>query len=41
MLASLAFYYGLASVDAVLKLLKCGYKIVAVDDIYGGIVSFS
>ncbi|WP_185862193.1 trans-sulfuration enzyme family protein [Blattabacterium cuenoti] len=34
--ASLAFSSGLASVDAILKLLKCGDKIVAVDDIYGG-----
>ncbi len=34
--ASLAFSSGLASVDAVLKLLKCGDEIVAVDDIYGG-----
>lgn len=34
--ASLAFSSGLASVDAVLKLLKVGDEIVAVDDIYGG-----
>lgn len=34
--ASLAFSSGLASVDAVLKLLECGDEIVAVDDIYGG-----
>lgn len=34
--ASLAFSSGLASVDAVLKLLKFGDEIVAVDDIYGG-----
>ncbi|WP_185870563.1 trans-sulfuration enzyme family protein [Blattabacterium cuenoti] len=34
--ASLAFSSGLASIDAVLKLLKCGDEIVAVDDIYGG-----
>ncbi|WP_185858018.1 trans-sulfuration enzyme family protein [Blattabacterium cuenoti] len=34
--ASLAFSSGLASIDAILKLLKCGDEIVAVDDIYGG-----
>ncbi|BBA17012.1 trans-sulfuration enzyme family protein [Blattabacterium cuenoti] len=34
--ASLAFSSGLASVDAVLKLLKIGDEIIAVDDIYGG-----
>ncbi|WP_185854870.1 trans-sulfuration enzyme family protein [Blattabacterium cuenoti] len=34
--ASLAFSSGLASVDAVLKLLESGDEIVAVDDIYGG-----
>ncbi|WP_185851634.1 trans-sulfuration enzyme family protein [Blattabacterium cuenoti] len=34
--ASLAFSSGLASVDAILKLLKYGDEIVAVDDIYGG-----
>ncbi|AGD98438.1 cystathionine beta-lyase [Blattabacterium sp. (Blatta orientalis) str. Tarazona] len=34
--ASLAFSSGLASVDAVLKLLEFGDEIVAVDDIYGG-----
>ncbi|WP_185872489.1 trans-sulfuration enzyme family protein [Blattabacterium cuenoti] len=34
--ASLAFSSGLASIDAVLKLLECGDEIVAVDDIYGG-----
>ncbi|WP_185861332.1 trans-sulfuration enzyme family protein [Blattabacterium cuenoti] len=34
--ASLAFSSGLASVDAVLKLLKNGSEVVAVDDIYGG-----
>lgn len=33
---SIAFSSGLASVDAVLKLLKYGDEIVAVDDIYGG-----
>ncbi|WP_185866078.1 trans-sulfuration enzyme family protein [Blattabacterium cuenoti] len=33
---SLAFSSGLASVDAVLKLLKCGDEIIAVNDIYGG-----
>ena len=32
----LAFASGLAAVDAVLKLLKSGDEIVAVDDIYGG-----
>ncbi len=32
----LAFASGLAAIDAVLKLLKCGDEIVAVDDIYGG-----
>ncbi|WP_185860779.1 trans-sulfuration enzyme family protein [Blattabacterium cuenoti] len=34
--ASLAFSSGLASIDAILKLLKYGDEIVAVDDIYGG-----
>ncbi|AFJ90527.1 PLP-dependent aspartate aminotransferase family protein [Blattabacterium sp. (Blaberus giganteus)] len=34
--ASLAFSSGLASVDAILKLLESGSEIVAVDDIYGG-----
>ncbi|AGW86315.1 Cystathionine gamma-lyase [Blattabacterium sp. (Nauphoeta cinerea)] len=34
--ASLAFSSGLASVDAILKLLKYGDEIVAIDDIYGG-----
>ncbi|WP_185859378.1 trans-sulfuration enzyme family protein [Blattabacterium cuenoti] len=33
---SLAFSSGLASVDAVLKLLECGDEIIAVNDIYGG-----
>jgi len=32
----LAFASGLAAIDAVLKLLKAGDEIVAVDDIYGG-----
>ena len=32
----LAFGSGLAAIDAVLKLLKTGDEIVAVDDIYGG-----
>lgn len=32
----LAFSSGLAAIDAVLKLLKSGDEIVAVDDIYGG-----
>lgn len=32
----LAFSSGLAAIDAVLKLLKAGDEIVAVDDIYGG-----
>jgi len=32
----LAFASGLAAIDAVLKLLKTGDEIVAVDDIYGG-----
>jgi cystathionine beta-lyase len=32
----LAFASGLAAIDAVLKLLKCGDEIIAVDDIYGG-----
>ncbi len=32
----LAFASGLAAIDAVLKLLKSGDEIVAVDDIYGG-----
>src|SRR4029077_10063640 len=31
-----AFASGLAAIDAVLKLLKSGDEIVAVDDIYGG-----
>src|SRR5438045_6295054 len=31
-----AFGSGLAAIDAVLKLLKSGDEIVAVDDIYGG-----
>ncbi len=34
--ASLAFSSGLASIDAVIKLLKYGDEIIAVDDIYGG-----
>lgn len=33
---SLAFATGLAAIDAVLKLLKTGDEIIAVDDIYGG-----
>ncbi len=32
----LAFASGLAAIDAVLKLLKTGNEIIAVDDIYGG-----
>src|SRR5574343_586251 len=32
----IAFSSGLAAIDAVLKLLKAGDEIVAVDDIYGG-----
>src|SRR5918993_517839 len=32
----LAFGSGLAAIDAVLKLLKSGDEIIAVDDIYGG-----
>ena len=32
----LAFASGLAAIDAVVKLLKSGDEIVAVDDIYGG-----
>jgi len=32
----LAFASGLAAIDAVLKLLKAGDEVVAVDDIYGG-----
>ncbi len=32
----IAFGSGLAAIDAVLKLLKSGDEIVAVDDIYGG-----
>src|SRR6202012_1065114 len=32
----LAFASGLAAIDAVLKLLKSGDEIIAVDDIYGG-----
>lgn len=31
-----AFASGLAAIDAVVKLLKCGDEILAVDDIYGG-----
>lgn len=34
--AGFAFASGLAAIDAVLKLLKIGDEIVAVDDIYGG-----
>jgi cystathionine beta-lyase len=34
--AGFAFASGLAAIDAVLKLLKAGDEIVAVDDIYGG-----
>ena len=34
--AGFAFTSGLAAVDAVLKLLKTGDEIIAVDDIYGG-----
>jgi len=34
--AGFAFASGLAAVDAVLKLLKTGDEIIAVDDIYGG-----
>ncbi len=34
--AGFAFASGLAAIDAVLKLLKVGDEIVAVDDIYGG-----
>lgn len=34
--AGFAFASGLAAIDAVLKLLKSGEEIVAVDDIYGG-----
>lgn len=34
--AASAFSSGLAAIDAVLKLLKTGNEIVAVDDIYGG-----
>lgn len=34
--AGFAFSTGLAAIDAVLKLLKSGDEIVAVDDIYGG-----
>ena len=34
--AGFAFSSGLAAVDAVLKLLKYGDEIIAVDDIYGG-----
>ena len=34
--AGFAFASGLAAVDAVLKLLKSGDEIIAVDDIYGG-----
>src|ERR1700712_3909298 len=32
----LAFASGLAAIDAILKLLKSGDEIIAVDDIYGG-----
>ena len=32
----IAFASGLAAIDAVLKLLKAGDEIIAVDDIYGG-----
>jgi cystathionine beta-lyase len=34
--AGYAFASGLAAIDAVLKLLKAGDEIIAVDDIYGG-----
>jgi cystathionine beta-lyase len=34
--AGIAFGSGLAAIDAVLKLLKSGDEIIAVDDIYGG-----
>jgi cystathionine gamma-lyase/homocysteine desulfhydrase len=34
--AGFAFASGLAAIDAVLKLLKAGDEIIAVDDIYGG-----
>ena len=34
--AGFAFASGLAAVDAVLKLLKAGDEVIAVDDIYGG-----
>lgn len=34
--AAFAFATGLAAIDAVLKLLKAGDEIVAVDDLYGG-----
>ena len=34
--AGFAFATGLAAIDAVLKLLKAGDEIIAVDDIYGG-----
>jgi cystathionine beta-lyase len=34
--AGLAFASGLAAIDAVLKLLKSGDEVIAVDDIYGG-----
>lgn len=34
--SSIAFSSGLASVDAILKILNCGDEVVAVDDIYGG-----
>src|SRR5215217_6508514 len=34
--AGFAFGSGLAAIDAVIKLLKSGDEIVAVDDIYGG-----
>src|SRR3954470_6215787 len=34
--AGFAFSSGLAAIDAVVKLLKAGDEIIAVDDIYGG-----
>jgi cystathionine beta-lyase len=34
--AASAFGSGLAAIDAVVKLLKTGDEIIAVDDIYGG-----
>ena len=36
-----AFASGLAAIDAVIKLLKAGDEIVAVDDIYGGAFRYS